>query len=113
MFRCPSCNTRVQAETERRTARCSRCREPLYEPPYVQRPAEAGEATCTLHAGNKATNTCDRCGNFMCAVCRTRFGGAKLCAACVERVLQARTQQPAAGRAEWTHAVLSVILGLV
>ncbi|HZT82903.1 MAG TPA: hypothetical protein VFA26_21915, partial [Gemmataceae bacterium] len=60
-------------------------------------PERAGEesAACALHPGNASTGLCQRCGNFVCSVCRTRFRGQTLCLACVERFLA--EQRPGSG----------------
>jgi hypothetical protein len=46
----------------------------------------AFEARCARHAGNAAAATCERCGAFMCTLCRIDTDGKVLCAACFDRL---------------------------
>jgi hypothetical protein len=55
----------------------------------VRRIAEAGPEgahACANHAGNLAATHCERCGVFMCALCRIEADGRQLCPACFERL---------------------------
>jgi hypothetical protein len=47
-------------------------------------PTEA--ASCAAHRRNAAVASCERCGIFMCALCRTTADGMTLCAPCFERL---------------------------
>jgi hypothetical protein len=65
----------------------------LFEPPESPRPqpralegGAVGEARCARHARNAAAATCERCGAFMCALCRIDSDGKVLCAACFDRL---------------------------
>jgi hypothetical protein len=78
----------------------------------VRREAEQGEGACVAHPGNVAVGTCQRCGNFTCAVCRTRWRGQRLCLACVERALASRVASPEEARAHYLQALWSLICGL-
>lgn len=53
----------------------------------VSRPQETptGGASCARHARNAALAACERCGAFMCALCRVEVEGKALCAACFDR----------------------------
>ncbi|HYH97928.1 hypothetical protein [Hyalangium sp.] len=42
-------------------------------------------ADCALHPDQRATRTCTRCGNFMCASC-SQEGSQEICPTCQERV---------------------------
>jgi hypothetical protein len=62
-----------------------------FDPPAaVRQPVpsslEAGSTQCARHARNAAVAACDRCGAFMCRLCRVDVGGKALCAACFDRV---------------------------
>jgi hypothetical protein len=65
----------------------------LFDPPESPRPqpralegGAAYEARCARHAGNAAAATCERCGAFMCTLCRIDTDGKVLCAACFDRL---------------------------
>jgi hypothetical protein len=113
MARCPSCSSPLPVDRERVGARCPACRDPLYQPPdRVPRPAGAGEAACTAHPGSVSVGACARCGNFLCVVCRTRWRGRVVCAACVERALAAGAAEEGQGRDHARQAVLGLVLGV-
>lgn len=55
----------------------------------VQRLAEAGpgaETACAAHPANVAVVNCQRCGVFMCALCRIDADEMALCPACFDRL---------------------------
>ncbi len=111
MARCPSCDYPLPEDRERLGARCPNCRDPLYEPPARHsRPARDGDGSCALHAGRESVGTCGRCGNYLCAVCRTPWRNYILCPACVERALDSREAAPEQARAHARQAVLSICL---
>jgi hypothetical protein len=84
----------------------------LYEPPgRVGRPAREGEGQCPVHPGVETVGTCRRCGNYLCEVCRTRWRAFILCAACVQRALDAREAAPEIDTALRRQAILSLGLG--
>jgi hypothetical protein len=113
MARCPSCEYPLPEDRERLGARCPQCRDPLYEPPgRVSRPARPQEGACAVHDGRESVGTCDRCGNYLCEVCRTPWRGQVVCAACAERALEAGEAAPEQTRAHTRQAVLAVGLGL-
>lgn len=113
MPRCPTCRAWLDSDRERLGSRCPKCREPLYERPVrVRQEAEDGEGHCLAHPDNVASGTCQRCGNFLCAVCRTRWRGQRLCLACVERALASRAASPEEERAHYLQALWSLICGL-
>jgi hypothetical protein len=47
-------------------------------------PEEA--ASCAAHRRNAAVASCERCGIFMCTLCRTEADGLVICAPCFERL---------------------------
>jgi hypothetical protein len=110
MPRCPFCRERLPDEPERLGARCPRCREALYERPGAIRHRVDGQ--CILHASSPAVDACQRCGNFYCEVCRTRWHGQVLCLACIERAFETREADPAEARAHYQQALWSFICGL-
>jgi hypothetical protein len=113
MFRCFVCHQPVPLDDQEVGSRCPRCRQPLYEDPRESRamPAQAQGSRCTVHETNAAVAACQRCGNFMCPVCRTRWRGQAVCLACVQRALESKEQVPAEARAHLRQAILSVLLG--
>src|SRR5262249_30995147 len=111
MLRCPSCDYPLPDDRERLGARCPGCRDPLYEPPTRNRPAREGEGACAVHSGREAVGTCPGCGTSLCAACRTPWRRQTLCAACVDRALEANEAPPEQARAHTRQAVLSLFLG--
>jgi hypothetical protein len=117
MRECPYCGEHIEGDPDKVGARCPRCREPLHEraggPRLVAdlRPDDERGA-CTVHPANVAVGTCQRCGNFLCRVCRTRWEGRSLCLACTERAVGERQQDPEEARGHRRQAVLSLVCGL-
>ncbi|NOJ79882.1 DUF4328 domain-containing protein [Myxococcus xanthus] len=58
---------------------------------------------CPDHAGEPSTGTCERCGRFICAKCRTAQAG--VCAACSARQVQALPLTRA--RTRWASVALA------
>jgi hypothetical protein len=52
-------------------------------PPPLEQPS--GAASCARHARNAAVAACERCGSFMCSLCKVEVEGRSLCAACFDR----------------------------
>ncbi|MEI6234702.1 MAG: hypothetical protein WCL32_18790 [Planctomycetota bacterium] len=50
--------------------------------------ASAADSPCARHELNAAEGICDRCGTFICSLCRIEMGGKGYCPTCLERVLQ-------------------------
>jgi hypothetical protein len=102
---------------DRYGARCRHCRGPLYEQPEdfddVPRTPAAGTSTCPQHPQNVSIGTCQRCGNYLCRVCRTRWREQTYCTACVERALDAGDVAPREARAHFRNAVLSLVFGAI
>jgi hypothetical protein len=78
-----------------------------------------GSTACAQHRGNVAVANCERCGVFMCAVCRIDSDGLALCPGCFDR-LSAEGQLRSAvvsyrdyGRMAGTLAVLGIVLAFV
>src|SRR5579884_2143506 len=113
MPRCPACREWIRGEREKVGARCPHCRLPLYERPELFKPRqEDAENHCSVHPANPARGACPRCGNFQCDLCRTRWRGRSVCAACVDRALGAEEARPEERRAHLWEAVLSLVLGI-
>lgn len=115
MPRCRHCRRSVFGSREEIGSRCPYCRQPLYEGQARSRGDAPGDHDnqCAVHAANPALDTCQRCGNFVCSVCWTRWLGQAWCAACVERALEAQEATPEESRAHFRQALLSLVLGLV
>src|SRR6266851_3591312 len=116
MPRCRHCRSPLRRDPEEIGARCPRCREPLFEQRANYERVEDGAASagnlCAVHRRNPAQSTCQRCGNYMCQVCRTRFRARSLCTACVDRVLESQEATPQDGRAHFWQAILAIISGV-
>ena len=61
-----------------------------FEAPAKAQPVRPTEpltgAPCARHARNPAIASCERCGAFMCGLCRVDSDGKALCAACFDRL---------------------------
>jgi hypothetical protein len=111
-MRCPSCRERLPdtpgGQEESQGARCPYCREPLFEVGFERRSRDVGD--CAVHRENPAVGICDRCGNYICDVCRTRWRDRWLCSACVDTALEQNEVQPAERSAHARQAILSLFL---
>lgn len=113
MPRCPKCDERLPSDRDRAGARCPHCREPLYERGGVPRRRDGdADGQCATHPEAPSLGTCQRCGNFYCATCRTRWRGQVLCLACVERALDLRETSPEEAKTHFRLAVWSLVCGL-
>jgi hypothetical protein len=62
----------------------------VFSPPVRPAPRQVdltqGQVQCARHARNAAVASCERCGAFMCGLCKVDTEGKSLCAACFERL---------------------------
>jgi hypothetical protein len=62
----------------------------VFSPPVRPAPRQMelaqGQVQCARHARNAAIASCERCGAFMCGLCKVDADGKSLCAACFERL---------------------------
>ncbi len=98
---CPHCSEPVDlAALEAGTTRCSRCRRAFdaerfapVERPLVAAPVggagPAGATACGAHPQNAALANCDRCGVFICGLCRVDSDEMALCPSCFNRLARA------------------------
>jgi len=112
MPRCRYCREWLPQDRERVGARCPYCREALDD---ERRRFRAGQVAgvCAAHAANVAVGTCQRCGNYLCDVCSSRWQGRSLCVACVARALEERDVHPDELRAHLRQGVLAVVFGVL
>jgi len=117
MIECRHCHEVFSGEPDRYGSRCPRCREPLYERSGTQWQThpdpETEAARCAAHPNNPSIGTCERCGNFLCGVCRTRWQDRALCLACIERALDSRESRPEDARAHRRQAGLALVFGII
>jgi hypothetical protein len=114
MTRCPSCYRLLSDAPSKLGARCPECHDPLYEAPgRVNVSVRAGDSACAVHSDRESLGPCDRCGNFYCIVCRTRWQGAIWCAECVSRLHDADSRTSAETRTHLHRVIWSLALGLV
>ncbi len=115
MQRCPHCGIYAEDSQAKTKARCSSCREPLFERgggPMLAAPSVPPDrGFCAIHTKNAAVGTCKRCGNFYCPVCRTRYSERVLCLACVERQLSKESHQAKVERIHHRQALWGFLLG--
>ena len=114
MIECRYCGEVYYTDPERVGARCRRCREALFERRDAGRePDEAvPSGQCATHPHSAAVGACQRCGTFMCAVCRTRWQERALCPACVVRALDEKEVRPEDLQAHRRQAMLAVVFGV-
>jgi hypothetical protein len=102
---CPSCMRRFEAVRFHPPARGERVTEV-----GAGGPDEA--AACATHRRNAAVASCERCGIFMCALCRTECDGMTICAPCFERLAAQGALHSAATRYR-NYIGLAWLCGLV
>ena len=94
---CPRCNKKLLQRIVRGDIRCVECETTfeleLFDPPQRRavtqlRLEEIAEArpVCGNHARNVASESCSRCGMFICSVCAISSDGTTFCPACYERL---------------------------
>jgi len=95
---CPRCSVPLRHETlTSGTQVCPRCGkqfdavhflpvEPLAAVAEIAGLDPSAGAPCAKHARNKAEAACQRCGQFMCALCKIDADGKAFCPACFERL---------------------------
>ena len=111
-MRCPECHERLLGDPERHGARCPYCREPLYRERRRRRRFRP-DGQCAVHPDSRAVDTCPRCGNYVCEVCLTPWYYSRLCAACVEFLLERHQTGSEENRAHFQQALRAMILGAV
>ena len=95
---CPRCAVPLRHETlTSGTQMCPRCAKPFeavhFLPPETQAAVAeiagldpSAGAPCSKHARNKAEAACQRCGQFMCTLCKIDADGKVYCPPCFERL---------------------------
>lgn len=71
---------------------------------------------CSLHTHSPAYATCERCGDFTCALCVTAFEGRNYCVRCFELMWQRGTLEASRfseSKTAFVFGVLSLFLGFV
>lgn len=93
---CPHCRARLELPRNGQYV-CDHCRRAFhyYQAPVhtaaaaVAMPAPAVTDTpCALHPNNQAAGTCERCGDFICALCATPTEGRTYCTRCFDLLYQ-------------------------
>ncbi|HYT91471.1 MAG TPA: hypothetical protein VEL76_22345 [Gemmataceae bacterium] len=114
MIECRYCGEVFYAEAGRFGARCRRCHEPLYErrEASLPLPSDGASGQCATHPRNPSVGACQRCGTFLCAVCRTRWRERTLCLACVERALEEKEARPEDARSHRRQAMVALGAGI-
>ena len=121
---CPHCQTPLDLDSviagSQHCPACSRTFEAVRFQPAARRervmevgaagPDEA--ASCAAHRRNAAVASCDRCGIFMCTLCRTEADGMAICAPCFERLAAEGALHSAATRYR-NYLGLAWISGLI
>jgi len=93
---CPRCwEPLPRIVLQRGVVYCGNCalefQAALFDPPEPPRAAARAldggtTAQCARHARNAAVGACERCGAFICALCKVESDGKVLCAACFDRL---------------------------
>src|SRR5688500_12609221 len=99
LVRCPRCRQQIDAAAIQTSenAACPACGREFkavrFNPPeraaalprLVTGTLDAGQP-CANHPRNAAVTSCQRCGSFMCALCRIDVDGRTLCPTCFDRL---------------------------
>src|SRR5271165_448395 len=109
MIECRHCREVFHQPLEKIGARCRVCRMPLFEKDR-QRPPVVDLGGCAVHKENSAVAKCQRCGTMMCALCRTRWDGEAICAACLDRSFANGDVNPRLVQRQNRQANTSVVL---
>lgn len=94
---CPRCKRELEQPIQRGEIRCLKCQKgfelelftPALPRPVTQLRLEEVtdvRAVCGNHARNVATESCSRCGMFICNVCAIASDGTTFCPTCYERL---------------------------
>ena len=99
-------------------ARCPHCRQPLYErSEAARRRTITAQATsdkrCAIHPSRGSAGACERCGNFMCWLCRTRWNDKVLCLSCAERAVALQREGPIERKTHRRQALAGAVLGVL
>src|ERR1700761_6528155 len=92
---CPRCSGKLPMEVfQAQGGECSGCGARVEgtvfpalfraEESSVCEPVVADEAACFFHPNSVAAFSCDRCGRFLCALCRISWASENVCTACLE-----------------------------
>jgi hypothetical protein len=92
---CPRCGGKLPMEVlEPQGSECSGCEthvEAAVFPALLRadessrrEPVVSDEAACFFHYQSVAMFSCNRCGRFLCALCRVMWAGENVCTACLE-----------------------------
>ena len=123
---CPACGAALElARVVSGMQACASCNadfeatrfQPAERSGKAQQLVEAADGTaCAAHPANQATANCQRCGVFMCPVCRIDADELALCPACFDRLssegalASTRTSFRDYGRQAWTVALAGLPL---
>ena len=99
LIRCPRCRTKIDVATitTSAAAQCPVCQGTFeairfdpqrraFAPPGMIDGGLAAAQPCSIHPGNAAVANCERCGSFICELCRIEVDGRTLCPGCFERL---------------------------
>jgi hypothetical protein len=112
MIECRHCRDVFRQPVEKIGARCPTCRMPLFERDR-SRPPVVDLGPCAVHPDNSAAAKCQRCGQMMCALCRTRWDDDIICAACLNLSLRQGDANPRQARLQKRQASLSLVLAVL
>jgi hypothetical protein len=125
---CPHCQHPLDHATLRSGPQsCPGCRRPFealrFDPPEresraasVAEAGPGGSTACAQHRGNVAVANCERCGVFMCALCRIDSDSLALCPGCFDRLSaegqleSARVSYRDYGRMASTMALVGIVV---
>lgn len=112
-MRCRACHRRLRDDREDLKARCPYCRAALDEasPPRL-RTAGPGDSVCAVHPRSPVVGRCDRCGSFVCTVCKTTWHKTTLCAGCLDHLLDTGQTETGPASSTTRQAVLSLVFGI-
>lgn len=68
-------------------------------------------AVCPVHQ-EQALSTCDRCGSFLCASCKSP-GDRPICESCLELERKPPAPEPAPAQPKWFFVILAIVIALI
>jgi len=117
---CPRCGYELPLEAvQPQGGRCGACEAHVEAAvfPALYRAEESstweavvsGEAGCFFHPDRIAVFSCDRCGRFLCPLCRISWAGENVCTACLEAASNGKQARAlASGRFHYDSLALAI-----
>jgi hypothetical protein len=113
MIECRHCREVFRTPLENLGARCPNCRLPLFDRSERMRPSLPEPGPCAYHPESESVSRCRRCGQRLCATCRTRWHEEILCPECAGHAFLANESSARELRGRDRLAGWSLVLALL